>query len=284
MAEQRKHQSPDLKAFKDAFNMLDTNEEKEKLIAELVSVIKDKDPASYSSQIEQNSELGELLSANLEALKLQENSRAIQGMKNILNAAGIHSVNDLGKIDNRKNAAASITLDQEKIINNNFLGVGNNIFTNAYDQTGLLDDHIPSQQRSDFYRPLLQESYKKTAFDAIQRKEVELENGDFQQDDFDEFVSRQEQNLNMMLLINLPLDLDNLNDPDKRALLRNYINTAKSNNLTATEAMQVLRGLAAYHKADGDHVKSQLRAVLNNQIIPEQQLQDLKSLFPLMSS
>jgi len=78
--------------------------------------------------------------------------------------------------------------------------------------------------------------------------------------------------------------LDNLNDPEKRALLRNYINTAKSNNLTATEAMQVLRGLPAYHKADGDHVKNQLRGVLNNQIIPEQQLQDLKSLFPLMSS
>jgi hypothetical protein len=48
--------------------------------------------------------------------------------------------------------------------------------------------------------------------------------------------------------------------------------------------MQVLRGLPAYHKADGDQVKNQLREVLNNQIIPEQQLQDLKSLFPLMSS
>jgi hypothetical protein len=284
MAEQRKHQSPDLKAFEDAFNMLDTNEEKEKLIAELVSVIKDKDPASYSSQIEQNFELGELLSANLEALKLQENSRAIQGMKKILNAAGIHSVNDLGKIDNRKNAAASITLLQKDIINQNFLGVGNNIFTNSYDQTGLLDDHIPSQQRSDFYRPLLQESYKKTASDAIQLKKVELDNGDLQQDDFDEFVSRQNQNLDMMLRDNLQFDLDNLNDPDKRALLRNYINTAKSNNLTATEAMQVLRGLPAYHKADGDQVKNQLREVLNNQIIPERQLDNLKSLFPPMSS
>jgi hypothetical protein len=77
MAEQRKHESPDLKAFKNAFNMLDTNEQKQKqkLIAELVSVIKDKAPASYSSQIEQSSELGELLSANLEALKPQENLR-----------------------------------------------------------------------------------------------------------------------------------------------------------------------------------------------------------------
>lgn len=77
MAEQRKHESPDLKAFKNAFNMLDTNEQKQKLIAELVSVIKDKDPASYSSQIEQNSELGELLSANLKALKPQENLRTV---------------------------------------------------------------------------------------------------------------------------------------------------------------------------------------------------------------
>jgi hypothetical protein len=264
--------------------MLDNAGHKQNLIGELVSVIKDKDPASYSSQIEQNSELGELLSANLEALKLQENSRAIQGMKKILNAAGIHSVNDLGKIDNRKNAAASITLLQKNIINKNFLGVGNNIFTNSYDKTGLLDDHIPSQQRSDFYRPLLQESYKKTASDAIQQRHVELNNGELQQEDFDEFVIRQNQNLDMMLRDNLQADLDNLNDPDKRALLRNYITTAKSNNLTATEAMQVLRGLAAYHKADGDHVKNQLREVLNNQIIPEQQLQDLKSLFPLMSS
>jgi hypothetical protein len=48
--------------------------------------------------------------------------------------------------------------------------------------------------------------------------------------------------------------------------------------------MQVLRGLAAYHKADGDQVKNQLREVLNNQIIPEQQLGNLESLFPLMSS
>jgi hypothetical protein len=288
MAEQRKKESPDLKAFKDAFNMLDTNEQeqeqKQKLIAELVSLIKDKAPASYSSQIEQDSELGQLLSANLEALKLQENLRAIQGMKNILNAAGIHSVNDLGKIDNRKNAAASITLLQKNIINQNFLGVGNNIFTNSYDQTELLDDHIPSQQRSDFYRPLLQESYKKTASDAIQQKQVELDNGELQQDDFDVFVSRQNQNLDMMLRDNLQFDLDNLNDPDKRALLRNYIKTAKSNNLTATEAMQVLRGLPAYHKADGDQVKNQLRKVLNNQIIPERQLDNLESLFPPMSS
>jgi hypothetical protein len=286
MAEQRKNKSPDLKAFTKAFDMLDTNEQeqKQKLIAELVSVIKDKDPSSYSSQIEEGSELDQLLSANLEALKSQENLRAIQGMTNILNAAGIHSVNDLGKIDNRKNAAASITLLQKDIINQNFLGVGNNIFTNSYDQTGLLDDHIPSQQRSDFYRPLLQESYKKTASDAIQLKKVELDNGDLQQDDFDEFVSRQNQNLDMMLRDNLQFDLDNLNDPDKRALLRNYINTAKSNNLTATEAMQVLRGLPAYHKADGDQVKNQLREVLNNQIIPERQLDNLKSLFPPMSS
>jgi hypothetical protein len=77
MAEQRKKESPDLKAFKDAFNMLDTNEQeqKQKLIAELVSLIKDKAPASYSSQIEQDSELGQLLSANLKALKPQENLR-----------------------------------------------------------------------------------------------------------------------------------------------------------------------------------------------------------------
>jgi hypothetical protein len=277
-------ESPDLTAFNDAFSQLDDLDHKQSLIRELVSVIKHKEPASYSSQIEQGSELGQLLSANLEALKSQENLRAIQGMTNILNAAGIHSVNDLGKIDNRKNAAASITLLQKDIINQNFLGVGNNIFTNSYDQTGLLDDHIPSQQRSDFYRPLLQESYKKTASDAIQLKKVELDNGDLQQDDFDEFVSRQNQNLDMMLRDNLQFDLDNLNDPDKRALLRNYINTAKSNNLTATEAMQVLRGLPAYHKADGDQVKNQLREVLNNQIIPERQLDNLKSLFPPMSS
>ena len=79
MAEQRKKESPDLKAFKDAFNMLDTNEQeqKQKLIAELVSLIKDKAPASYSSQIEQDSELGQLLSANLKALKPQENLRTV---------------------------------------------------------------------------------------------------------------------------------------------------------------------------------------------------------------
>jgi hypothetical protein len=63
--------SPDLTAFKEAFNELDDDDQKQNLIAELVSVIKDKDPASYSSQIEEDSELGKLLSANLNELKSQ---------------------------------------------------------------------------------------------------------------------------------------------------------------------------------------------------------------------
>jgi hypothetical protein len=75
MEEQRKNESPDLTAFKDAFDMLDTPQQKQNLIGELVSVIKDKDPSSYSSQIEEGSELGQLLSANLKALKPQENLR-----------------------------------------------------------------------------------------------------------------------------------------------------------------------------------------------------------------
>jgi hypothetical protein len=73
MEEQRKKESPDLTAFKDAFDMLDTLQQKQNLIGELVSVIKDKDPSSYSGQIEEGSELGQLLSANLNELKSQEN-------------------------------------------------------------------------------------------------------------------------------------------------------------------------------------------------------------------
>ena len=65
--------SPDLTAFKGAFSELDDPDRKQNLIGELVSVIKDKDPSSYSSQIEEGSELGQLLSANLKKLKSQEN-------------------------------------------------------------------------------------------------------------------------------------------------------------------------------------------------------------------
>jgi hypothetical protein len=65
----------DLTAFKNAFRGLEELEDKQNLIGELVSVIKDKAPASYSSQIDEGTELGQLLSSEL---KSQENLRAIQ--------------------------------------------------------------------------------------------------------------------------------------------------------------------------------------------------------------
>jgi len=205
-------------------------------------------------------------------------------MKIILNAEGIRSEGDLGKIDNRKNAADSITLDQSKIINNNFLGGGNTLFKGFYDRPELLGEDTSTQERGDFYRPLLEAGDTQTLQSQIAEKQQMLDNGDIDNDFFETYKIGQKAAQDSSREERLGKELDNLNDPDKRTLLRNYINTAKSNNLTAPEAMQVLRGLPAYHKADGDQVKNQLREVLNNQIIPEQQLQDLKSLFPLMSS
>jgi hypothetical protein len=78
-------------------------------------------------------------------------------MKNILHAAGILSVNDLEKIDNRKNAADSITLLQKNIINKNFLGGGNILFKGFYDRPELLGEDTSTQERGDFYRPLVEE-------------------------------------------------------------------------------------------------------------------------------
>lgn len=276
--------SPDLTAFKGAFRELDYPDQKQNLIGELVSVIKDKDPSSYSSQIEEGSELGQLLSVNLNKLKSQENLKDIQGMKNILNAAGIHSVNDLVKIDNRKNAADSITLDQEKIINNNFLGGGNILFKGFYDRPELLGEGLSTQERGDFYRPLLEAGDAQTLQIQLAEKQQMLDNGDINNDFFESYKINQQAVQDTTREERLGKDLDNLNAPEKRALLRKYITTAKSNNLTATEAMQVLRGLGAYHKADATEVKDQVSMVLSDQPPTKQQLENLKSLFPLMSS
>jgi hypothetical protein len=205
-------------------------------------------------------------------------------MKDILNTAGILSVNDLEKIDNRKNAADSITVDQKNVINYNFLGAGNILFKGFYDRPELLGEDTSTQERGDFYRPLVEEGDTQILKNQIAEKQQMLDNVEINNDFFETYKIGQQAAQDTTREERLGKDLDNLNDPDKRALLRNYITTAKSNNLTATEAMQVLRGLAAYHKADGDQVKNQLREVLNNQIIPEQQLENLESLFPLMSS
>lgn len=205
-------------------------------------------------------------------------------MKNILNAAGILSVNDLGKIDNRKNAADSITLADAKVINDKFLGGGNVVFKGFYDRPELLGEDTSTQERVDFYRPLVKEGDTQTLQIQLAEKQQMLDNGDINNDFFESYKINQQAVQDTTREERLGKDLDNLNAPEKRALLRKYITTAKSNNLTATEAMEILRGLGAYHKADATEIKDQVSMVLSDQPPTKQQLENLKSLFPLMSS
>jgi hypothetical protein len=201
-----------------------------------------------------------------------------------LDAAKIKSEADLGFIDRRKATADSVTKEEVDLINAKFLGGGNILFNLVYEDPEILDEGLSDAERENQFRDKIQPKIEEFYFKGIEDFREKFDLGDFTPEEIDRQVEDYKSTIELSMGGIIDSMLTTVQNTAEAAVLGNFIANAKENQLSSGAAMDVLRALTVYQKADGDQIKSQLGMLLKNRINDLSVLRQLATLFPSPSS